>query len=264
MMDLKYLSAFYKVATYLNFAKAAKELHIAPSAITRQIKLLEESVGHPLFIRSPQLVKLTKNGKKLYEKTQHFFRELELDVTRKVSFGCLQSVFESDIQSRFLRHPDFWQSNIDKLIINIPEYLEADLLDGVVDFIITNRKPHSVDLMAINYGVEHYQIVSKSKITKQSMEESAWVVINSTENIFYNLNISPKSRIEINSLNAGLQLILAGYAMGILPVSVKVPSSFSTKILTYKNDVEPLYLVIPKMINGDAHLNEIIRRLLPA
>lgn len=260
-MELKYLNAFYTVATRLSFNKAAEELHIAPSAVTRQIKLLEESYGHQLIIRNPKLVKLTNEGRKLYEKTEHFFRELKIEQSRKLSLGCLQSVFESDIQTHFVNNPTYWQENIDKLIINIPEYLESDLLEGIVHFIITNKKPQSSDLMAYNYGVEHYQIVSKKKITPQSMQESSWIIINSTENIFYNLNISPQHKIEVNSLNAGIQLIFGGYGMGILPASVKIPESFSTKKLTYKNDVEPLYLVINKMMKNDYQLKNIIKQI---
>lgn len=51
-MDYRYLKAFILTARNSSFSKAAEELKIAQSAVSRQIKLLEESVGEELIIRS--------------------------------------------------------------------------------------------------------------------------------------------------------------------------------------------------------------------
>lgn len=52
-------------AKHLNFSKAAEELNIAQSAVSRQIKLLEESVNDQLIIRSSKKVLLTEKGESL-------------------------------------------------------------------------------------------------------------------------------------------------------------------------------------------------------
>ncbi|WP_393096157.1 LysR family transcriptional regulator, partial [Halobacteriovorax sp. ZH3_bin.1] len=44
-MDYRYLRAFTLTAKYLSFSKAAAELKIAQSAVSRQVKLLEESMN---------------------------------------------------------------------------------------------------------------------------------------------------------------------------------------------------------------------------
>ena len=62
--DYRYLKAFMVTARYLNFSKAAQELNIAQSAVSRQIKLLEESVGDQLIIRSSKKVLLTDKGRR--------------------------------------------------------------------------------------------------------------------------------------------------------------------------------------------------------
>ena len=50
-LSLGSLRAFEAVARRLNFSEAADELHVTQSAISRQIKSLEEELGAPLFAR---------------------------------------------------------------------------------------------------------------------------------------------------------------------------------------------------------------------
>ena len=45
MVDYRYLKVFMLTAKHASFSKAAQELGIAQSAISRQIKLLEQSLG---------------------------------------------------------------------------------------------------------------------------------------------------------------------------------------------------------------------------
>lgn len=63
---LKSLPAFIAVARHLSFSKAAENLHVTHSAISQSIKLLEEFLGHPLFIRKSGKVFLSDAGKAYY------------------------------------------------------------------------------------------------------------------------------------------------------------------------------------------------------
>jgi LysR family transcriptional regulator, positive regulator for ilvC len=56
------LSLFLHLADSLHFARAAKALHMSPSALTRAIQRLEEELGQPLFQRSKRSVALTRAG----------------------------------------------------------------------------------------------------------------------------------------------------------------------------------------------------------
>lgn len=56
------LRAFESAARLLSFRKAAEELHVTPSAISQQVRGLEEWLGVPLFVRGPRGLELTLEG----------------------------------------------------------------------------------------------------------------------------------------------------------------------------------------------------------
>ncbi len=53
---------FEAAARHLSFTKAAEELHVTHSAISHQIKALEEWLGMPLFRRMNRAIVLTEAG----------------------------------------------------------------------------------------------------------------------------------------------------------------------------------------------------------
>ncbi|QQR38003.1 LysR substrate-binding domain-containing protein [Devosia rhizoryzae] len=59
------IRAFEAVARHLNFTRAAEELGMTQAAVSYQIRLLEERVGTPLFLRKPRQVELTEAGIRL-------------------------------------------------------------------------------------------------------------------------------------------------------------------------------------------------------
>lgn len=62
--SLNALRAFEAAARHQSFARAAAELHVSEGAVSRHIKLLEEELGLPLFIRRARKVELTEPGRK--------------------------------------------------------------------------------------------------------------------------------------------------------------------------------------------------------
>jgi LysR family glycine cleavage system transcriptional activator len=60
------LRSFEAAARLLSFKHAAIELGVTPTAISHQIKLLEQHCGRPLFRRQPRPLTLTAAGEKLY------------------------------------------------------------------------------------------------------------------------------------------------------------------------------------------------------
>jgi LysR family transcriptional regulator, transcription activator of glutamate synthase operon len=63
MMELRQLKYFVEVARLEHFSMAAEALHVAQSALSRQIGLLEKELGVELFEREGRNVKLTLIGK---------------------------------------------------------------------------------------------------------------------------------------------------------------------------------------------------------
>lgn len=64
MLSIAY-EAFYEVAIYLSFSKAAEALYISQPAVSKQIKKLEGELGVPLFERKGNTILLTSSGEKL-------------------------------------------------------------------------------------------------------------------------------------------------------------------------------------------------------
>src|SRR5947209_17981599 len=63
---LAFFQGFEAAARMLSFTKAAEELFITQSAVSRQIKALEDHLGLKLFERRPRSLTLTENGQALY------------------------------------------------------------------------------------------------------------------------------------------------------------------------------------------------------
>ena len=73
---MKALVAFEAAARLQNFTQAASELHLTHGAVSRQIALLEQHFGKPLFARLARGVALTDAGLRLYQTVQAMLDEL--------------------------------------------------------------------------------------------------------------------------------------------------------------------------------------------
>lgn len=89
---LNALRAFEAAARHLSFARAAEELNLTPSAISHQIKALEEQVGVKLFERRGRNVGLTDTGGRYYPALRQAFDQMN-DATEELKqsdkFGAL-------------------------------------------------------------------------------------------------------------------------------------------------------------------------------
>lgn len=75
--SLKFLKTFQVAATRLSFKAAAEELCITPSAVSHQIKGLEEQLGVALFERGPSSLTLTEAGESYLQHMETVFARLE-------------------------------------------------------------------------------------------------------------------------------------------------------------------------------------------
>ncbi len=74
--SLNVLRTFEAAARLKSFKKAADELHVTPTAVSHQIKSLEEGLGTRLFERQTRAVQLTRDGELLSDTTFNVFRQL--------------------------------------------------------------------------------------------------------------------------------------------------------------------------------------------
>lgn len=65
------LAAFESAARHESFTRAAQELALTQSAVSRQVQVLEELLELPLFIRSGRRISLTEAGKRYHKEIAH-------------------------------------------------------------------------------------------------------------------------------------------------------------------------------------------------
>ena len=65
-ISLHLIRGFWVAARHLSFTRAAAELCLTQSAVSREIKKLEEQLGQPLFHRVNRTLQLTQAGAELY------------------------------------------------------------------------------------------------------------------------------------------------------------------------------------------------------
>ena len=79
---LRSLHAFEAAAAHLSFQRAALELSVTPSAISHQVRALENTLGRPLFRRLTRQLALTPAGERLFDDLRAGFDALEAAVER--------------------------------------------------------------------------------------------------------------------------------------------------------------------------------------
>ena len=91
--SLSALRAFDAAGRLLSFSRAAQELHVTQSAVSRQIRALEETLKADLFVRLTRKVELTEAGESYLRSLQGAFDDIERATDR----------FQSQRESRVLR-----------------------------------------------------------------------------------------------------------------------------------------------------------------
>ena len=81
-LSLDLLRGFRSAARHLSFTRAAQDLFVTQSAISREIKTLEEQLGQPLFRRVNRTLQLTPAGEGLYRIADETLTQLDAEVER--------------------------------------------------------------------------------------------------------------------------------------------------------------------------------------
>ena len=71
------LQGFIAAARSGNLSRTAESLHLTVSALSHQIRGLEERLGQRLFLRNARGVELTPDGRQLYERIASHFDAIE-------------------------------------------------------------------------------------------------------------------------------------------------------------------------------------------
>lgn len=99
-MSLRGLRTFCIAARYESFRTAGNELFITASAVSHQIKSLEEEIGEPLFDRTSRELTLTETGLSLYNDVSPLIEQLDAAVA-KYKKGAISSSIRISVQPFF-------------------------------------------------------------------------------------------------------------------------------------------------------------------
>jgi DNA-binding transcriptional LysR family regulator len=75
-VDLRQLEILQAIAETGSFTACGRKLHVSQSAISRQILLLEEELGEPLFLRVGRQVRMTPAAESLVQLGQRVFQDI--------------------------------------------------------------------------------------------------------------------------------------------------------------------------------------------
>lgn len=157
------LRAFEAAARHLSFQKAAAELGVSPTAVSHQIKVLENDLGFPLFIRLTRRIALTPAGEKLWLPLNNGFGTIQKAVNslypdndRKVVTLTAPTLFTARYLIPSIAEFEATAGNCELRFYTTDEVV--DLTSGAADIAVRCGDViaegfHTEDLVADSYGV---------------------------------------------------------------------------------------------------------------
>jgi LysR family transcriptional activator of nhaA len=156
-INWNHLYCFYEVARAQSLKRGAKEIGVAPSTLSAQLKSLEEKFEKKLFNRSSKGLSLTSDGTKLFEKAKTIFEEgskllehYSYDIVGgySVSVG-IEETITSELATEFASQ--YWDLYTQYGTVNTirqfdDETLVDNLLQGNIDWGISLRRPNRKNL----------------------------------------------------------------------------------------------------------------------
>ncbi len=269
-MDWDKLRIFHAVADAGSLTHAGDQLHLSQSAVSRQIRALEESLNATLFHRHARGLILTEQGELLFDATRAMVKRLdaatarirdseeevfgELRVTTTIGFGTLW--LAPRLPKLFKIYPDL---NIDLML----EERVLDLPMREADVAIRMKEPSQADLirkrlMMINMCLFATRKYLDERGTPEAMEDlsqhrilcqnprSAQVGAGATlvsELMTYDI----PSLLTVNNYYGVLQGVLNNLGIGVLPDYLGLDFPELVRVLpeVQSSDV-PVFLAYPE------------------
>ena len=119
--SLNALAAFESAARHLSLTKAAEELNVTTGAISKQVRMLEEELGGPLFVRRHRALELTREGETMaatlrdgFERISATFRQVRTSGGQpRVTIGSTLAFAQLWLMPRL---GAFWNSHQDIIV----------------------------------------------------------------------------------------------------------------------------------------------------
>jgi DNA-binding transcriptional LysR family regulator len=269
-MDWDKLRIFHAVADAGSLTHAGETLHLSQSAVSRQIRALEESLSTVLFHRHARGLILTEQGELLFDATKSMSRRLdaasarikdsaeevfgELKVTTTTGFGTLW--LAPRLPALYEKYPDL---NIDLML----EERVLDLPMREADVAIRMKEPSQADLirkklMSVRMrlyasqeyldkagGMEQIEAIGRHRLICQS--PNAFQVAAGATLTQHLLSYDKPNLLHVNNYFGVLQAVLSGLGIGVLPDYVVEDSPSLVRVLPDLESGEvPVFLAYPE------------------
>ncbi|MFK5948392.1 MAG: LysR family transcriptional regulator [Methylococcales bacterium] len=274
MNNTKHLSsllAFAEVARQQSFTLAAKQLGMSKSAISQQIKRLEEHIGQQLLSRHTRGMSLTAAGKKLLNRCELLQDQVnlafeEINSTKETPSGifaltvphsCEKNIVIPALNQLCIEYPDI-QPNVlvtDEAIDLIQENLDVAIYAGELKDSNYRALPIGSTgeiICASSTYLQKYEAVNKI----EDLYQHRWIsTLWQNNNITIYNNESPSDKIELdvdyfaksNTLPTVLEMLLHDMGMALLPEFVlqeSITKGLLVRVLpTHQGRQWPFYMV---------------------
>jgi DNA-binding transcriptional LysR family regulator len=269
-MDWDKLRIFHAVADAGSLTHAGEQLHLSQSAVSRQIRALEESLDTTLFHRHARGLILTEQGELLFEATAAMNKRLDAAAARirdseEEVFGVLRVTTTTGFGTLWLapRLPKLYEKYPDLKIELMLEERVLDLPMREADVAIRMKEPSQADLirrrlmnirmrlyaspeyLAMN-GTPHkladlseHRFISQNPNTAQ-VAAGALLVQNILEH-------EPRSTLTVNNYFGVLQGVLNHLGIGVLPDYLWEDFPHLVRVLPeVESDEVPVFLAYPE------------------
>lgn len=246
-MQIRQLEYFVTVCETLNFTKAAKRFFISQTAVTQQIKSLENELGIELFYRNNRHVEMTPAGKIFLEDAKAILRRTEdarfrlstsnVNTTGYLKIGYIpgydKGMLPSIIADFLDQYPNISPSFVRGNVENLYSRLLAEELDII--FNISYTMEHLTEL---NYKIikkyplyalvpSSHPLAHRSKIKFEELEGYAMVDIqkdtmhsgeaNAHMQDFMNAGFTPEIHYLSDDIDTSILAVSAGLGYTLLP-----------------------------------------------
>ena len=269
-MDWDKLRIFHAVADAGSLTHAGDTLHLSQSAVSRQIRALEESLNTTLFHRHARGLILTEQGELLFDATKSMNKRLEAASARikdseEEVFGELRVTTTTGFGTLWLapRLPHLYEKYPDLKIDLMLEERVLDLPMREADVAIRMKEPSQADLIRkklmtvrmrlyasqtyldTHGAIEKFDDIAGHRLICQS-PSTAQVAAGATM-VQHLLTQDIPSLFTVNNYFGVLQGVLNGLGVGVLPDYVTEDSPELVRVLP---DVEsgevPVFLAYPE------------------
>jgi len=187
-MDIQLLRTFLELDRTRHFGKAAEILFVTQSAVSARIRLLEETLGVPLFIRRRNEIQLTSAGERLKRHAetivsawQRALNDAALDEERKMalSVGAMHSLWDCFLQKwihRLYKHRSGIALQIEA---HGSDVLLKKVVDGVLDVVFLFEPAHLEQLVVSEVAaIPLIMVASRPDLDVRSALKEGYVMVD--------------------------------------------------------------------------------------